>query len=166
MAILNGFFGNLSDVQGGSYGQIVGDTSFPPISVITTDYSTAWRGLPPLTGTQVFNKYALLTYAVGGSAASQPGGSVSTTSNTASGASNGSVLAANPARNFLFIQNLATTPLYVSYGATASATVFSFILKGGTAAGDGSGEKWKDTNFKGAVSVFSATTPSYIIWES
>lgn len=51
------------------------------------------------------------------------------------------------------IQNLHTTALAVRYGASASTTVFTFILKGGTATDDGLGGSCIVDDWIGAVSV-------------
>ena len=66
------------------------------------------------------------------------------------------------------IQNLDTGVLYVNMGGTASATVFHFVLKGGTGAKDGTGGTVGQENgviFTGPISVFSAGTPSYTVLE-
>lgn len=77
-------------------------------------------------------------------------------------------LADNPARTAWNIQNLDTGVLYVNLGGTASATVFHVVLKGGTGAKDGTGGtvgQEAGTIFTGAISVFSAGTPSYVVLE-
>lgn len=68
----------------------------------------------------------------------------------------GTVLVPNGDRLAWWVQNLATTPLYVKMGAGASATVFDFILKGCAAQDDGSGGYISDEVFKGTVSVYAA----------
>lgn len=68
----------------------------------------------------------------------------------------GTVLVPNGNRLAWFVQNLATTPLYVKMGAGASATVFDFILKGCAVQDDGSGGYISDEIFKGTVSVYAA----------
>lgn len=51
----------------------------------------------------------------------------------------GTLLSQNLNRSGIIIQNLGTNPLYVCFGAGASATVFDLILKGGATTDDGSG---------------------------
>jgi hypothetical protein len=67
------------------------------------------------------------------------------------------------------IQNLDTNVLYVCLGGTASATVFHIVLKAGTGSKDGTGGtigQEEGVIFTGAISVYSAGTPSYVVYES
>jgi hypothetical protein len=66
-----------------------------------------------------------------------------------------------------FIQNLsADAPLAVKFGASASTTSLSLILKASTAASDGTGGQIKIDSWVGAVSVAKMTgTASYIAWK-
>lgn len=61
------------------------------------------------------------------------------------------------------IQNLDDAALAVRYGAACSTTVFTLILKGGTAASDGLGGTVVIDDWIGAVSVCAMTgTASYM----
>lgn len=62
-----------------------------------------------------------------------------------------------------FIQNLSTNPLFVKLGAGASSSSFSYILKGGTGADDGTGGLTNIKDHIGAVSV-AGTSPRFIAW--
>lgn len=67
-----------------------------------------------------------------------------------------------------FIQNLDDAPLMVKKGASASTTSFSFVLKAGTAADDGTGGATGDElkNYVGVVSVAAGSgSPRYIAWK-
>ncbi len=77
---------------------------------------------------------------------------------------NGTVLYANTNRILFFVQNLATTPLFVKYGTGASNTSFNLILKSGNGTDDGAGGSINDTSWKGAISA-SGNSPRYIGWE-
>lgn len=72
--------------------------------------------------------------------------------------SNGTVLVPNGNRLAWWVQNLGTTPLYVKFGAGASATVFDVILKACAVQDDGSGGYISDEIFKGTVSVYGAAS--------
>ena len=66
------------------------------------------------------------------------------------------------------IQNLDTNVLYVCKGTPASATVFHWVLKGGTGSKDGSGGSVAEEAgavYSGAIYVYSAGTPSYTVME-
>lgn len=52
---------------------------------------------------------------------------------------NGTILAANPVRKGLMIQNVGTNTVFVRFGAAASTSVFHVVLKGGTGDSDGNG---------------------------
>jgi hypothetical protein len=66
-----------------------------------------------------------------------------------------------------FIQNLsADAPLAVKFGASASTSSLSLILKASTAASDGTGGSILIDRWVGAVSVAKMTgTASYIAWK-
>lgn len=84
--------------------------------------------------------------------------------NTPAIASSATALAANAARKQWSIQNLGTNPLFVRLGASASTTVFHFVLKAGTGANDGLGGVIVDSTWLGVVSI-DGTTPSYCVSE-
>lgn len=76
-------------------------------------------------------------------------------------------LNANTNRNGWQIQNCGTNALFVLLGSGASSTVFHFILKGGTAANDGSGGTFTQMSgvvYQGAVTV-NGTGQQYIVCE-
>jgi hypothetical protein len=82
----------------------------------------------------------------------------------------GNVLASNPSRRAWFIQNLATGALMVRFSASNPTTSnLSFILKGGSAANDGSGGSWNDSPavYTGPVSVsgLGGATVSCAVWQ-
>lgn len=77
----------------------------------------------------------------------------------------GAVSVANPNRRTFILQNQATTALFVKFGASASTTDYHVVLKGGSAAADGNGGTVSLDNYTGAISVASATTPSYTFAE-
>jgi hypothetical protein len=65
-----------------------------------------------------------------------------------------------------FIQNLDDAALAVKYGASASTTSFSFILKAGSAADDGNGGLTYITDYTGPVSVAAMSgSPRFIAWK-
>lgn len=77
-------------------------------------------------------------------------------------------LAANPERISFMIQNQDTAALKVCFGPGASATVYHLVLKAGTGAADGTGgsvAQEAGTIYNGVITVFSAGTPSYTVWE-
>lgn len=77
------------------------------------------------------------------------------------------VSAANSARTGFQIQNEGTNPLFVYFGASASTSVYSFILKAGTGAADGTGGSFAmmDGNiYRGLITV-AGTSPSYAFLE-
>lgn len=57
-----------------------------------------------------------------------------------------------------FIQNLNNTAVYVKYGASASSSSFSFVLKAGGAANDGQGGSATIDDFIGPVSISGVTS--------
>ncbi len=67
-------------------------------------------------------------------------------------------------RNFGYIQNVGTNPIYSALSGTASPANYSFILAGGTATGDGKGSSWTFNNYYGSVSV-SGNSILYTAWE-
>lgn len=75
-----------------------------------------------------------------------------------------SVLTANANRKLWSIQNVGTNPLFVRLGASASSSVFHFILKGGTGDSDGLGAVLTDDMWTGVVSV-AGTSPKYVVAE-
>lgn len=80
----------------------------------------------------------------------------------------GTVLAANVARKGFMIQNVGTNAVFVRLGATASATVFHVVLKGGTGDNDGNGGSFSQMDggliFKGLISI-AGTTPKVVVTE-
>lgn len=84
-------------------------------------------------------------------------------SSTPSIASAATALALNEARYGFVIQNLGQNPLFVRLGASASTTVFTVVLKGGTSNDDGTGGSYTmqgDAVWCGEVSV-AGTSPRY-----
>jgi hypothetical protein len=80
----------------------------------------------------------------------------------------GTALAANVERKSWSIQNCDTDPLFVRLGGAASATVFHYVLKGGTGADDGTGGSISESHgciFTGLISV-AGTTPRFVVRES
>jgi hypothetical protein len=94
--------------------------------------------------------------------AALPKSSTSNVPSIATGA--GTVISANASRKLWSIQNVGTNPLFVRLGASASTTVFHFILKGGTADSDGNGAVITDDCYTGVVSV-AGTSPKYTVTE-
>jgi hypothetical protein len=82
-----------------------------------------------------------------------------TISNFTPSGSDGLVIQANSDRKEFFIQNLIVAPLYVKYGSNATNTSFNYVLSGANFT------HFRDSLYTGNVSVYSATTPSYISWE-
>lgn len=71
------------------------------------------------------------------------------------------ILAANNARIGFSIQNVGTTTAYVLFGAGASATVYHYALKGGSANNDGLGGSITFTSgtiYDGIITFFGAST--------
>lgn len=78
------------------------------------------------------------------------------------------VLAANANRQGWKIQNQDNAKLYICLGGTASATVYHYILKAATGAADGTGGEFTQMDgvvYTGAITCFSAGTPSYTVLE-
>jgi len=93
------------------------------------------------------------------------------TSNTASspaqtavGASAGSVLAANPLRKRLNLQNAGTTRIYIALGAANPTTsAYHFALPAGGEAGDGTSPVWTDTMWTGEVRAISSAPGGFLV---
>lgn len=65
------------------------------------------------------------------------------------------------------IQNVGTNPIFVLLGSGASASVFHFVLKGGTADNDGLGASFSQFGpavYQGIVTV-AGTTPKFVVLE-
>lgn len=76
-------------------------------------------------------------------------------------------LASNPARVAFMLQNLGTNALFVKYGAGASASDFSVVLKASTGQDDGTGGIITSADtavFTGIISI-AGTTPRYAVTE-
>lgn len=72
----------------------------------------------------------------------------------------GTLLADNPYRNSVIIQNLGTNPLFVCFGTGASTTVFDFILSAGTGNDDGLGGIFaEDTVSYTGIITIAGTSP-------
>jgi len=72
--------------------------------------------------------------------------------------SNGTLFDSNPSRRYWFIQNVGTVPIFVKFGAGASATSFNAIIHGGTSDSDGTGGTASSDNpisYTGDISVYS-----------
>lgn len=86
---------------------------------------------------------------------------------TPSVASAATAIAANKNRSGFFIQNLGQNALFVREGASASTTVFNYVLAAGTANDDGTGGSM--SHFQGAVYTgiltIAGTAPRYAAWE-
>lgn len=89
------------------------------------------------------------------------------TSNTPSIASAGTAIAANQDRGAWSITNLGTNPLYVRLGASASTTVFHYLLKGASSQDDGTGgviaQDMGDV-YCGVITI-AGSSPRYTTWE-
>lgn len=76
-------------------------------------------------------------------------------------------LASNPARVGFMLQNLGTNALFVKYGAGASTSDFSVVLKASTGQDDGTGGIITSADtavFTGAISI-AGTLPRYSVTE-
>lgn len=74
-------------------------------------------------------------------------------------------LAGNPARIAWSIQNQSTNALFVCLGPGASTSQYHYVLKGSTAAADGSGAMLAmeaGTVYNGVITV-AGTSPSYTV---
>jgi hypothetical protein len=76
-------------------------------------------------------------------------------------------LASNPARVGFILQNLGTNPLFVKYGASATSSDFSVVLKGSTVQDDGTGGVLSsaDTAVYSGVVTIAGTSPRYSVTE-
>lgn len=86
---------------------------------------------------------------------------------TPSIASATTALAANKDRGGFLIQNLGTNPLYVLWGTGASTTVFTTILRAGTANDDGLGglmSIFGGVVYPGIITI-AGTSPRYVATE-
>lgn len=71
------------------------------------------------------------------------------------------ILAENTARIGFSVQNVGTTTAYVRIGGSASATVYHYAIKGGTADNDGLGGSLTFTGPtvpSGVITMFGAST--------
>lgn len=78
------------------------------------------------------------------------------------------VLNANLNRQGWRIQNQDSAKLYICLGGTASNSVYHYVLKAGTGVVDGTGGEFTEMNgvvFQGAITCYSAGTPSYTVLE-
>lgn len=64
-----------------------------------------------------------------------------------------------------FIQNINDTAVYVKYGASASSSSFSFVLKAGTADNDGNGGSAVIDDFIGPVSISGVSSTRVIAYK-
>lgn len=79
----------------------------------------------------------------------------------------GTALAANTERRGWSIQNVGTNPLFICLGATASSSVFHWVIKGGSGDSDGLGgivSQTDGTVFTGLITV-AGTTPKFTVME-
>ena len=87
--------------------------------------------------------------------------------NTPSIQTGATALTANDQRGAWHIQNVGTNPLRILLGDGASSTVYHFVLKGGTADGDGLGAsvgQSSGTVFSGTITI-DGTSPKYVVME-
>lgn len=169
------FWNNGGYAEQNKFIQLSGDTKVPAMTVVQVSpaFDSSYSSTNQLLSTTtVYQKYAILTYnvnaadAVGGTIT--PSGSAgNSTVSTYVSSTSGTALLANSSRNYFYIMNLATTPLFVSFGPICNAGTMSTVLAAGTAAADGKGGSWgKDFNYKGMVTVYSSATPNYIAWDA
>lgn len=86
-----------------------------------------------------------------------PQESVSTPAVTSIGTTAVQVLAANPKRKALIIQNTGTTVIKVLLGTgTPTQTVYHFALSASTGADDGTGGVYMDANWVGPVQIIGS----------
>lgn len=89
------------------------------------------------------------------------------TTSTPSVASATTALAPSTKRVGWLIQNLGTNPLFVRLGASASSTVFNFVLAAGTVNDNGTGGMYAQTEglvYTGLITI-AGTAPRYTITE-
>lgn len=91
----------------------------------------------------------------------------STPAQTTIGTTAALVVAANPRRKGLIVQNTGTTVLKLVLGTTdPTQTVYHFALKAATAADDGSGSTYFDDNWIGPVrGISSGAGGTYVLTE-
>lgn len=90
-----------------------------------------------------------------------------TRTNTPSIQTSATAIASNTERLGWSIQNVGTNPLFVLLGSGASATIFHYVLKGGTGASDGLGASVGETSgtvYTGIITV-GGTSPTYVVLE-
>lgn len=78
------------------------------------------------------------------------------------------ILAANSARIGFGLQNVGTTAANVRLGSNASATVFHFVLKGGTGASDGLGASFSMTSgavYDGIITFYGDSNAKLVAFE-
>lgn len=78
------------------------------------------------------------------------------------------ILALNNARIGFSIQNVGTTAANIMFGSSASATVFHFVLKGGSTNNDGLGGSITFNSgavYYGLITMFGATTARVVALE-
>ncbi len=82
-------------------------------------------------------------------------------------ASAATALASNPARVGFMIQNLGTNTLFVKYGAGATTSDFSVVLKVSSVADDGTGGilTSADTAVYTGIITVAGTSPRYSVTE-
>jgi hypothetical protein len=82
-------------------------------------------------------------------------------------ASAATALAANPARVGFMLQNLGTNTLFVKYGAGATTSDFSVVLKVSSVADDGTGGilTSADTAVYTGIITVAGTSPRYSVTE-
>lgn len=90
-----------------------------------------------------------------------------TSANTPSIATAATAIAANTSRKGWMIQNVGTNPLFVRLGASASASVFHAVIKGGVADNDGVGASISQMDgaiYTGIITI-AGTSPKYVVTE-
>lgn len=76
------------------------------------------------------------------------------------------LLAENPDRKGFIIQNVGTTPIRLSLGATnPTATVYTLVLVGGMALDDGKGATYLDSQWTGEVRAISDGSGVVVVTE-
>jgi hypothetical protein len=78
---------------------------------------------------------------------------------------NGQVLAVNNSRRGYKVQNNGTVPVFLLNGLGAAANLYTVIIPAGTAANDGVGGFYTDTDHKGAVSLFASGALNVVVSE-
>ena len=92
-------------------------------------------------------------------------GKQTSVSNSNPSGSNGQILSANSERVNLYIKNMATGDLYVSYNGSANQNNFNFALNGALTQSGVEGDSLSDQNWGGVVHVSGVGDPYYISWE-